>query len=104
MANNLSKLGQEYLFELSITQILSNHDDSEYSCNKLFKTNDQNKDYILLLLYYHLVQNNKTEEANNILIRRWSQIDTMSWNDRLKSGDETVMREMLIGYYLGKEF
>ena len=32
---------------------------------------------------------------------RWTLIDTTTWESRLENGDNSVLREMLIGYYLG---
>jgi hypothetical protein len=101
LAEILSKEDKYYLFELSLTQILNNHDNSEYTCNQFFKTEHQYKDFIRLWLYYDLVKNGQHNRAKTMLKTRWQKIDTTVWESRMENGDDTVLREMLIGYYLG---
>ncbi len=57
--------------------------------------------YVAMMLYARLTGKDQVE-AREVIERRWVRARPESWSARLRQGDQTVWREMLIGYYLGK--
>lgn len=92
---------QDLLFDLALGQILAGSEGIGYTCNKFFATSHEYKDYIRLLLYYHLAVSGNEPYGREILNNRWATIDPASWPKRMEWADVRVWRERLIGYYLG---
>ena len=57
--------------------------------------------YVAMILASRLTGKDKAG-AQEVIDRRWARVKQGSWPARLRQGDETVWREKLIGYYLGK--
>lgn len=91
-----------YLFMLSLADILAGNNTAVNTANKFFATNHQYKDYIRMLLYYHLSVTGRSQHAEEMIKERWDSINPSTWKTRLKYGDIKVWSEMLIGYYLDK--
>src|SRR5215468_2713045 len=69
--------------------------------HKFLATTHDSRDYVRLMLYWHLGRRGKVDVAKAYLDERWRGIDKDSWPARLAQGDTQVWRERLIGYYLG---
>jgi|WetSurMetagenome_2_1015567.scaffolds.fasta_scaffold01477_6 hypothetical protein len=91
-----------YLFILALALNLTENNEAENLANKFFETSHEYKDYIRMLLFYHLSVAGKNLHAEEMLMERWKTIDSSTWKTRLENNDINVWREMLIGYYLGK--
>jgi Novel STAND NTPase 1 len=83
-------------------QLVTDRPEAEYAARKFLATTHQSRDYIRLMLYWHLAQNGKIDQAKVYLDERWRGINPASWPARLAQGNVQVWRERLIGYYLGK--
>ena len=57
--------------------------------------------YIAMMLY-SMASPQTQQDARGLLEERWKQADRVHWNDRLRGGDETAWREMLLGMYVGE--
>jgi hypothetical protein len=94
----------------SMAGILAREGEYRDIIKKYLDTNDDNRDFLRLLLYWSLMRDGFTVEANKMLAERWAEIrkqksdwdQNSDWDTRLALGDDTVRAEMLIGYYLGK--
>jgi hypothetical protein len=85
----------------ALSQLVTNGEKAEYAARKYLATTHQWRDYIRLMLYWHLGRRGKVDVARAYLDERWRGIDKDSWPARLAQGDTQVWRERLIGYYLG---
>ena len=56
--------------------------------------------YIAMMLYARIASAETQQEARGLLNERWEKADRPHWKQRLRGGDETAWREMLIGLYL----
>lgn len=91
----------ETLFMLSIATLLNQTDDAETVAREFFTTDHPYRDYIRLILYWHLSKQDKPDQARAYLENRWEHIDPSSWSAHLQQGDASAWREQLIAYYLG---
>jgi hypothetical protein len=66
------------------------------------QTDHQYVPYVAMILASHLTAKKDKAGAQEVIDRRWARVKPDTWSVRLRQGDETVWREMLIGYYLGK--
>ena len=57
--------------------------------------------YIAMMLY-SMASPQTQEDARGLLVERWKQADRAHWKDRLRGGDDTAWREMLLGMYVGE--
>lgn len=57
--------------------------------------------YIAMMLY-SMASPQTQQDARGLLDERWKQADRAHWKDRLRGGDETAWREMLLGMYVGE--
>ena len=57
--------------------------------------------YIAMMLY-SMASPQTQQDARGLLEERWKQADRAHWKDRLRGGDETAWREMLLGMYVGE--
>jgi Novel STAND NTPase 1 len=57
--------------------------------------------YVAIMLASRLTGKRDKAEALEVIERRWVRAKPKTWSARLRQGDLTVWREMLIGYYLG---
>jgi hypothetical protein len=89
------------LFLAALSQLVTDRPEAEYAARKFLATTHGSRDYIRLMLYWHLARNGKIEQAKAYLDERWRGIDKDSWRMRLAQGNVQVWRERLIGYYLG---
>jgi len=85
----------------ALSQLVTNGEKAEYAARKFLATTHEWRDYIRLMLYWHLGRRGKVDVARAYLDERWRGIDKDSWPARLAQGDTQVWRERLIGYYLG---
>ncbi len=92
----------EALFLAALSQLLTNQPEAEYKAREFLATGHEYRDYIRLMLYWHLAQQEKIDRARSYLDERWRGVNPDSWRARLARGDAQVWREWLIGYYLGK--
>jgi lipoprotein NlpI len=102
--NNSPKEGQSpyLLFNLSLAQMLTENPDFTKTAYEYLKTENEYCDYIRMMLYTVLLKEGNTTGAEKLLQKRWKDINTLTWQERLHNGDTKVWLEMLIGYYLGK--
>ncbi len=87
-------------FLAAMLQLLTSEGDWEYSSRSFLATNHAYGDYIRMMLYCNLLRQGKSAEAEELLRDRWRTVDRPNWDERLDQGDESVLREKLIGYYL----
>ncbi len=92
----------EALFMLAIATLLNQTDDAEIYAREFFTTDHPFRDYIRLMLYWHLSKQGKPDQARAYLEERWQNIDASSWPARLQQGDAAAWREQLIAYFLGE--
>ena len=57
--------------------------------------------YIAMMLY-SMASPQTQQDARSLLMERWKLADRVHWKDRLRGGDETAWREMLLGMYVGE--
>jgi hypothetical protein len=100
-ARQLPALETGALMLTAMSQLVADRPDAEYAARKLLATKHQFRDYIRLMLYWHLSRRGKVDLAKAYLDERWRGIDKDSWRARVEQGDQDVWRERLIGYYLG---
>lgn len=89
-------------FLAAMLQLLASEGDWEYAARSFLATNHDYTDYIRMMLHCNLLRQEKNAEAQELLRDRWRTVDRPSWDDRLDQGDESVLRERLIGYYLNE--
>jgi hypothetical protein len=70
----------------------------------MFSDDDPNPyvDYVRVLLYWRLFENNRGEDAKRMIKERMLQIAPASWPQRLEQRDTMVWREMLVALFAGK--
>jgi len=85
----------------AMSQLVADRPEAEYAARKLLATKHEYRDYIRLMLYWHLGRRGKIDLARAYLEERWRGIDKDSWPARVEQGDQDVWRERLIGYYVG---
>jgi hypothetical protein len=100
-ARELPGLESGALMLAALSQLVTNGEEAEYAARKFLATTHEWRDYIRLMLYWHLGRRGKVDVAKAYLDERWRGIDKYSWPARLAQGDTQVWRERLIGYYLG---
>jgi lipoprotein NlpI len=89
------------LWFAALSQLVMDRPEAEHAARKFLATTHESRDYIRLMLYWHLGRRGKVDVAKAYLDERWRGIDKDSWGARLEQGDQEVWRERLIGYYLG---
>ena len=57
--------------------------------------------YIAMMLY-SMASPQTQQDARGLLEERWKLADRVHWRARLRGGDETAWREMLLGMYVGE--
>ncbi|NTV42654.1 MAG: hypothetical protein HGA63_05080, partial [Syntrophobacteraceae bacterium] len=97
-----ASVAQNLDYLAAMLELLSGEDDWEYSARSFLATNHDYADYIRMMLYCNMLHLGKTDEAVELLRDRWRAVNPSSWNERLDQGDEAVLREKLIGYYLNE--
>ena len=85
----------------ALSQLVTDRPEAEYAARKFLATSHESRDYIRLMLYWHLARRGKVDLAKADLEARWRDIDKDSWPARLAQGNVKVWRERLIGYYRG---
>ena len=100
-ARELPGFEADALMLAALSQLVTDRPEAEYAARNFFATTHESRDYIYLMLYWHLARRGKVELAKTYLERRWRGIDKDSWRTRLAQGNVQVWRERLIGYYLG---
>jgi len=100
-AREMPGLESGALMLAALSQLVTNGEKAEYAARKFLATTNDSRDYIRLMLYWHLGRRGKVDVAKAYLDERWRGIDKDSWPTRLAQGDTQVWRERLIGYYLG---
>jgi thioredoxin-like negative regulator of GroEL len=89
------------LFLAALSQLVTDRPEAEYAARKFLATTHESRDYIRLMLYWHLARRGKVDLAKGYLEARWRDIDKDSWPARLAQGNAKVWRERLVGYFLG---
>ncbi len=56
-----------------------------------------------MMLYCRLAVGPGREDAREVVVSHWKNVKPSTWGIRLREGDESAWREMLIGYYLNKD-
>src|SRR5262252_2641676 len=100
-AREMPGLESGALMLAALSQLVTNGEKAEYAARKFLATTHDSRDYVRLMLYWHLGRRGKVDVAKAYLDERWRGIDKESWPARLAQGDTQVWRERLIGYYLG---
>jgi hypothetical protein len=85
----------------AIGQLLTGTGQWEETGRRFLETEHEYVPYVAMLLFARMA-GNKKEDALKVIERLWSNSDPRSWKERLRAGDDTAWREMLIGYYLNK--
>ncbi|MHB9074687.1 MAG: nSTAND1 domain-containing NTPase [Desulfobaccales bacterium] len=68
---------------------------------EFLQTDHVNAPYIAMILYWRLAGEDKAA-AQSVIAGHWDPDKRGMWRKRLRQGDRTVWKEMLIGYYLGQ--
>ena len=71
----------------------------ESAAREFLGTKHRYTPYVAMMLYSQMAGKG-AEEAKQIIQRRWDDAEPETWRARLREGDETAFREMLIGYDL----
>jgi len=100
-ARKMPGLESGALMLAALSQLVTNGEKAEYAARQFLATTHDSRDYVRLMLYWHLGRRGKVDVAKAYLDERWRGIDKDSWPTRLAQGDAQVWRERLIGYYLG---
>ena len=72
---------------------------AEETARRFLETDHPYVPYVAIMLYAR-TSGAARQEAREVIEERWRKFDRSHWQKRLQGGDETVWREMLIGYYL----
>jgi hypothetical protein len=90
-----------YLYVAAIGQLLTRTGNWELTARTFIKTDHEYRNYVAMMLYARMAGEAR-QEALEVLERAWAEADQTTWSVRMRGGDPTPWREMLIGYYLGK--
>jgi len=92
---------QSALFVAALAALLSRSDRAEAIAREFFQTKHEYADYVRLLLASTKGPVGRVE-ASDFLALRWKWANPVTWDRRLRTGDPSPWREMLVGYALGK--
>jgi hypothetical protein len=92
----------ETMFVVAFGQLLTSSGTWSETGRRFLETDHPNVPYIALMLYARLAGEERRDEARDLLDQRWQRIDPETWAQRLRGGDLSAWREMLIRYYLNK--
>jgi hypothetical protein len=90
----------DWLFLGSLAGILGRTADWKDVVNRFLTTDHVYCDYVRMIAF---AQGGGTAspEWNKMLNERWTHVDPGTWPDRIRNGDESAWREMLIGRFVG---
>jgi hypothetical protein len=91
------------LFVAALGQLLTMTGAWEETGKRFLTTEHDYVPYIAMMLYARLKAGPQRDEARQIIETCWRRAKPDTWRERLREGDESVWREMLIGYYLKKK-
>jgi hypothetical protein len=108
-------LGQdnsEYRFNLALHSMLTQSAAGEENARAFLRTDHRYTDYVAMMLFAAMRGTGTTgtdspsltpaqEQAEELLARRWAEIepDRANWPARIRGGDASAWRELLIGYF-----
>lgn len=94
---------QSMLFTAALGEMMTDSESvtAEETARRFIETDHEYVPYIAMMLYAR-TSGPAQQEAREVIQQRWKNFDHSHWKERLRGGDETVWREMLIGYYLGE--
>lgn len=90
----------QFTFIAAVAGILADVDKYEEVARRYLDTNHDSTDYVRILLAA-IRGMSEIRDAKNYLEKRWLQATPTTWQWRLRDGNPTAWREMLIGYVSG---
>jgi hypothetical protein len=93
---------EQAMYLAALGSLLVERPDAPKWTSRLLETGHDYRDYVRLMFYAQAGA--ASPAAETLLDIRWKEIKQMrsGWNDRLKNGDMSVWREMLIGRFAGE--
>jgi len=93
-------LQTELMFAAALGQIVTGSPSMEDTSRAFLGRDHPYVPYIAMMLYSRMASSQTQQEAKSVLDERWEKADSTHWSERLRGGDETAWREMLLGLYL----
>jgi hypothetical protein len=95
-------LQADLMFTAALGQIVTGSTSMEGTGRQFLLMDHPYVPYIAMMLYSRMASSQTQQEAKSVLDERWKQVDRSHWKERLRGGDETAWREMLLGMYLNQ--
>jgi hypothetical protein len=92
----------EMMFAAALGRIATGSPTMEETARKFLTTDHPYVPYVAMMLYSRMASAQTQEEAVTLLNERLDKADRRHWKERLRGGDESAWREMLIGLYLNQ--
>ena len=92
----------DLMFTAALGQIVTGSPSMEDTGRQFLLMDHPYVPYIAMMLYSRMASTQTQQEAKSVLNERWKQVDRLHWKERLRGGDETAWREMLLGLYLNQ--
>ena len=89
------------LFTAALGQIVTRSPSMDDTGGRFLLTDHPYVPYIAMMLY-SMASPQTQQDALSLLMERWKLADRVHWKDRLRGGDQTAWREMLLGMYVGE--
>ena len=92
---------KDLLWVAAVGQLFTNTGNFEETSRKFLGTNHDYVPYIAMILATRMTENSQTsEDTQSVLKESIVNVDRSLWGARLREGDDSAWREMLIAYYL----
>jgi hypothetical protein len=95
-----ARTDKQWLFTASIGGLMAQTSDWRPIANRFLATDHEYRDYVRMIALA-LDSSSRASEWKQVLDQRWKEIDPSGWRDRIRNGDMTAWREMLIGRFVG---
>jgi hypothetical protein len=89
------------MFTASLGQIVTRSPSMDDTGSRFLLMDHPYVPYIAMMLY-SMASAQTQQDARSMLLERWKLADKPHWKERLRGGDETAWREMLLGMYVGE--
>jgi hypothetical protein len=99
---NIEEESQDFSYVATLGLLITETGPWEQTAREFLRTKNKYVPYIAMMLSSRLIGKDR-EDARKVIESYWMQARPDTWQARLREGDETVWREMLLGYYLGSE-
>jgi hypothetical protein len=90
-----------FAFVAALGLLMTKAENWEFTAREFLATRHRYVPYIAMMLSTRMTGKGQ-KEAREVIESHWARARSHTWQARLREEDETVWREMLIGYYVGK--